>query len=138
MPKANMLSDKTLEVLRGGTQGEWEVGADLLTVQLGGTPLPTTKNGWSVRVAEAMVPASVGIVEANANARKIALVNPMARVCLSLFEYARSMIRQKSGGTGYLCAFCGSEHADEKKIEHEDDCPLVALSNLNQEARKHG
>jgi hypothetical protein len=160
----NPLSDKTLEVLRGGTQGEW-YPANMVHAERGDQMTPEEIGEYvanNVRKSKAdggfdhflfiTTPGDdspdichVGNGPSGpANARKIALVNPMARVCLDAAPKLSANARQALLD-GLAAGEAMAEDADDRAwyaavrflLDYHTKVH-AALANLEQEARKHG
>jgi hypothetical protein len=150
-----MLSDKTLEVLKGGTQGEW-YSANMVHAERGDQMTPDEIGEYvanNVRKSKAdggfdhflfiTTPGDdspdichVGNGPSGpANARKIALVNPMARVCEAAAESSNALESIIVG----LVERLGAGDPVVQMLDNLVKAPIdAALSNLDQEARKDG
>lgn len=131
-----MLSDKTLAVLTGGTQGVWRQGKTLLTAQTrrwSPERMAANEAVERLKVFANFTPEDEGrsrdlIADCRSfdDARKIALVNPMARVCEAAAELR--MLKDTSRSSLDAMALL------DRKLDALD----AALANLEAEARKHG
>lgn len=121
-----MLSDKTLAVLTGGTQGDFMLDQD---VQSRSTRLlaDLSPDGEFCRIE------GTGDI-ATANARKIALVNALADVAVKAAE-------ERAAYHAVKLANWNSDEAYIETIKRHDaakDALDASLAALEAEARKHG